>query len=104
MNLEDDLRRTLRRESPAPGFAARVLERIDRAEVAPPVREHPGRTWRAVAASLTLTALLGGWGAHAVYERREGERAREQVLLALRLAGQKVRYAQGEVRTIGSSE
>ena len=102
MNLEDDLRRTLRRESPAPGFASRVLRRIERDEA--PRRSRT--TWRNVAASLTLTAVLGGWAAHSVHERRqaEGERAREQVLLALRIAGEKVRYAQHEVRAIGSAD
>ena len=47
---------------------------------------------------------LGGWAAHTIHERREGERAREQVLLALKIAGEKVRYAQQEVRQIGVSE
>lgn len=97
MNLEDDLRRALRRESPAPGFASRVLRRIERGE-APKRRQW----WRAVAASLTLTAVLGGWGAHEIHQRRAGEQAKEQVLLALRIAGEKVRYAQTEVRTIGN--
>jgi hypothetical protein len=102
MNLEDDLRRALRRESPAPGFASRVLERIDREST--PKAAQPRVWWRAVAASLTLTAILGGWAAHEIHERREGERAKEQVLLALRIAGEKVRYAQSEVRTIGSHD
>jgi hypothetical protein len=93
MSLEQDLRHALRRKSPAPGFASRVLQRIER-ERAP---KRP-RWWRAVAASLTLTALLGGWAAHTIHERREGEHAREQVI-----AGAKVRYAQQEVRTIGSN-
>jgi hypothetical protein len=101
MNLEDGLRRALRRESPAPGFASRVMQRIERAE-------RPARRpwWRAVAASLTLTALVGGGIAYEGHQRRvrEGEQAREQVLLALRIAGEKVRYAQNEVRTIGSNE
>ena len=98
MNLEHDLRRVLRRESPAPGFAERVLQRIERDAA-------PKRKWmRAVAASLTLTALLGGWGAREIHHRREGERAKEQVLLALRIAGEKVRYAQHEVRGIGSHD
>ncbi len=99
MSLEQDLRHALRRESPAPGFASRVLQRIENEQA--PKRN---RWWRAVAASVTLTALLGGWGAHTIHERREGERAREQVLLALKIAGEKVRYAQQEVRTIGSNE
>lgn len=99
MSLENDLRHALRRESPPAGFASRVLQRIE--------HEHTprrNRWWRAVAASVTLTALLGGWAAHTVHERRQGEHAREQVLLALKIAGEKVRYAQQEVRTIGTKE
>lgn len=96
MNLENDLKRALRRESPPAGFSSRVLERIARDEA--PKR----KWWRAVAASLTLTAILGAWGAREMHQRREGERAKEQVLLALRIAGEKVRYAQDEVRHIGS--
>lgn len=100
MNLESDLRSALRRESPPEGFASRVLRRV--AEDEARKRRHPW--WRAVAASLTLTAILGAWGAHEIHQRREGERAREQVLLALRIAGEKVRIAQSEVRTIGSHD
>ena len=103
MNLENDLKRALRRESPAPGFASRVMQRIDNDAAS----RKPQRWWRAVAASLTLTAVLGAWGAHEVHERRvraEGERARDQVLLALHIAGSKVRYAQSQVRDIGSKE
>ena len=101
MNLEDDLRRALRRESPAPGFASRVMQRIER-DSAPKRRPW----WRAVAASLTLTALVGGGLAYQDHQRRvrEGEEAKEQVLLALRIAGEKVRYAQTEVRAIGSND
>lgn len=93
--LENDLSRALRRGSPAPGFADRVLTRIERE------RRGTARWWRAVAASLTLTAILGGWGAHEYAQYREAERARDQVLIALRIAGSKVRYAQEEVRSIG---
>ena len=101
MNLEDDLRRAMRRESPAPGFASRVLQRIEREQA--PKRNH---WWRAAAASLTLTALIGGGIAYEDHQQqvREGERAKEQVLLALRIAGEKVRYAQTEARTIGSND
>ena len=100
MNLEDDLRRALRRESPAPGFASRVMQRIERD--AKPHRQW----WRAVAASVTLTALVGAGAAYQDHQRRirEGEQAKEQVMLALRIAGEKVRYAQTEVRSIGTHD
>ena len=101
MNLEDDLKHALRRESPPPGFASRVMQRIEQ-------RESPKRRqwWRAVAASLTLTALVGGGFAYQGHQRRvrEGEHAKELVLRALHIAGEKVRYAQHEVRTIGSND
>ncbi|HEX2122041.1 MAG TPA: hypothetical protein VHL59_10405 [Thermoanaerobaculia bacterium] len=104
MNLENDpstalrtsLKRALRREAPPAGFAGRVMERIER-----PPRTRPV-WWRAAAASLTLAAVLGGYVTHRVVEQRRGERAREEVLRALSIAGEKVRYAQQEVRDIGS--
>lgn len=100
MNLEDDLRRVLHRQSPPPGFAARVMERIEREERAER-RRRPG--WlRAVAASVIFTAVAGGWTAHTIHQRREGERAKEQLVQAMRIAGEKVHYAQQEVRAIGS--
>ncbi len=109
MNLENDLKRALRRQSPAPGFAGRVMQRI---ESAPPeelrgteaLRGTPRRWWRAAAASVMLAALLGGYATHRVVEHRRGERAKEQVLTAMRIAGEKVRYAQQEVRGIGTAE
>ncbi|HEX7809000.1 MAG TPA: hypothetical protein VF608_09750 [Thermoanaerobaculia bacterium] len=112
MNLEDDLKRALHRESPAPGFAQRVLSRIERDEhrierndTGTARDSHRRRPvwWRAIAASLTLT-VLGGWAAHSIHERREGERAKEQLILAMRIAGEKVHYAQQEVREIGSTQ
>ena len=102
MNFERDLERALRREAPAPGLADRVLARVEREEAA--VRRAWPRGWRAMAASLLLTAAVGGWVAREAAERRrvEGERAREQVLLALRITGEKVRQAQSEVRNIAN--
>ena len=97
MNLENDLRRALRRQAPPPGLAARVLERIERGE-----RRPRPAWWRAAAASVALAALLGGYATHRVVEQRRGERAREEVLRALSIASEKVNYARREVREIGS--
>lgn len=103
MTLENDLRRTLARESPAPGFAQRVMQRIGQ-EGRPPSRISPARRWRSfAAASLTILLLGGGWAAHEIRERRQGREAREQVLLAMRITGEKIRYAREEVHSIGSA-
>lgn len=99
MSLETELKNALRRVPVPEGFADRVLARVSRPE-RPAAISSP---WRAIAATLLLAMVLGGWGAREVVERRrEGERARKQVLLALRIAGTKVARAQREVREIGS--
>lgn len=94
MDLEYELKKALRRTAPEPGLAGRVLARIDAAEQ----RTSHWRGWRAAAAAAVLMAIVGGWSAHEAVERRRGEAAKEQVMLALRIAGEKVRVAQDEVR------
>jgi hypothetical protein len=96
MNLENDLKRALHRESPPAGFAGRVMQRIER-------DQRPTRPiwWRAAAASVILAAALGGYRIHEIRQER-GERAKEQVLRAMSIASEKVRYAQQQVRDIGS--
>ena len=103
MNIENELRTALRRESPAPGFAQRVAARIERedkrADATPQAWPSDRHGWRRVAAAITMTAVLGGsWAGHAISERRRAERARSEVLLALHIASVKMRYAQQEVR------
>src|SRR6185369_16212314 len=73
MNFEDELKLALRRKEPPPGFRQRVLAATRR----------PRHAYRSLAAAALLTLLLGGTTAHFIEERREGERAKEQVLLAL---------------------
>ncbi len=100
MSLENDLRQALRRVPAPEGFAERVLARVGRPGFSPAAGLKSGLPrWRAaVAATLLLGAILGGWGVHETRQRREGERAREQVLLALRIAGTQVARAQHEAR------
>lgn len=97
MDIESDLKRALRRESPPEGFSSRVMSRL----AAEPRAGRRVPWWRAAAAGLVLTAIAGGWVAHEE-RQREGERARDEVLLALRIAGSKVRTAQEHVREIGT--
>ena len=102
MDLEQQLKLTLKRESPTAGFANRVVEQATRGPRAEERGQWGGGARRAIAAGLMLTAILGGLTAHSIIERREGERARDEVMLAMRIAGAKIRYAQQQVQHVGS--
>jgi len=95
---DDDLRDALRREMPPAGFAERVLARSRQVDIRH--RRWP-LDWRWPAAAAAVVALAAG---SAVYERQvrrvEGERAKEDVLLALRVTGGKLRSAHAQLREI----
>ena len=90
MDIERELKSALGRKSPDAGFADRVMARIESRETV----RHP---WRAVAAASLLTVILSGWTAREIIERRQGEEAREKVLLALRITSAKLQEAQSHV-------
>ncbi len=114
MELENDLKRLLRPERPPAGFAARVMQRVEQEQEAakrPPSAHAPWR--RAVAAAVLLTLGGGAWITHYEIERRqqqriadlarlEGERAKAEVLLALRITSSKVHAAREHVRELGT--
>jgi hypothetical protein len=87
MNLDEELQHALRRKEPPPGFRDRVLRQ---AESSSCVRQ-PLRLSRRIAAAALLTLVIGGTTARYVEQRREGERAKEQVLQALRITSQTLR-------------
>jgi len=89
VNIESELSHLLRRTEPPPGFAERVLTRIE-VERRRPRRRGP----RALAAAALIAIALGGWGLHVTL------RARDEVLTAMRIASQKVAHAQHEVRGV----
>ena len=115
--LDDELRRVLRREDPPAGFAERVMERVNEKQPACPERVErverarlapAARPWvmRWAAAAVLVAALGGGYQYRAVQkardERARGEAAKEQVMQALRLAGAKLQLVQATVKEIGS--
>ena len=104
-DLEQELRETLRRREAPMGFEERVLRRIEQ-EGARRAPESGGwwRTFRFPALQLAMAALLlillaGGslWQYRRQAEIAKGEEARKQVLLALRITGQKLEYARSKV-------
>ncbi len=98
--LEEQLRDALRRQDPPRGFAARIEERIAHRRSFW-VSLWPQMRW-AVAVLLVVAVLGGAALIQRQRERRraEGEAARRQVLLALHIAGSKVRLAQTMVQQI----
>jgi hypothetical protein len=101
--LEAALRRTLRREEAPAGFAERVLAEAARRErtaaITAPTRVPralPGLRF-AIAAMLLLGVTLGIQQHERRQEQARGEAARQQVLLALRITGNRLHRAQMHV-------
>jgi hypothetical protein len=107
-NLENELRAAFRREAAPPGFAERVLARVN-----PEPRPRPG-WWRApavrwaLAAALLVAFVAGGLVAYQSWRRARGERAREQVILALQITGSQLHAVRAQIarmdRTQGESQ
>lgn len=93
MNEFDDLlKSTLRRREPPPGFADRVLSRLP--ESAPTRR--PVAYWPrllALAASLVVVTV----GSVEAYRYQQGQRAKQQLLLALEITAEKLDVARNKV-------
>ncbi len=99
--LDDALRNAMRREDPGPDFTARVLARA---------AEQPARRgwWAALttggmrwaAAGALACVLVVGGALESIHERRveaEGQAAKQQLMLALRIAGGKLNLAREKV-------
>lgn len=88
--LEQELKQALDRKEPSPGFAERVRRRTRgdgfRAALWP-------QRWLAAAAAVVVLA-----GAGLSYRQYQGNLARQQVMLAFRIAGAKVNYIQAQVK------
>jgi hypothetical protein len=109
-NLEQELKQALRRVEPSSGFAERVLERtkapapadVSWWESLMVVLRPPRVQW--VALSLVLSVMIPAAGVYRNQERQaraEGERARQQLMLAVRVAGSKVHRVQQRVLEMG---
>jgi hypothetical protein len=99
MSFDDELRSALRREEPSVDFAERVVARI--AAGRRPVLWLPRFRWAAAA----MAACLGIVAAGLEYRRQqhvraEGEAAKARVMLALRIAGNKVHMAQKKIQEL----
>jgi len=89
--FERDLRESLRQREPPPGFAEKVLARTRESEA-----RRPLWTWLAAAAAVAAVVLMVVGGSIVQEQRRQAEnqRAKEQLMAALRITGTKLRDVQ----------
>jgi hypothetical protein len=107
--LDDELRNALRREDPGEDFTKRVLERAaalpakrNWRERLPAVFGPAGNRWAAGALAASLLIGVGGVEYRRQQRMRaEGEAAKAQLIVALRIAGSKLRLAQAKVLQVG---
>lgn len=104
--LDDELKRALERREPPDGFTRRVLERAGAGAKRGGARRGLGWLWlpqfRWAAAAVAGLLIAASAVEYQRYRRAqaEGERAREQVMLALQIASSKLNGALGEVRQV----
>lgn len=123
-HFDEELRRALRREEPSPDFTDRVMARIAELQKREKPREktdwlrrlaeffQPPRMKWAMAGAMAVVLVIAGFGVHyrRENERRrlaeiaEGERAKEQVMLAMRIASAKLNVAQKKVHETANHE
>ncbi|HTS65688.1 MAG TPA: hypothetical protein VMH28_26880 [Candidatus Acidoferrales bacterium] len=87
--LDEELKQALARKEPGADFDARVRRKL--------VRTTP--RWLAAAAAVIVIA-----GGGALYRRHQGEQAKEQVMLAVRLTGAKLNRVQVHVQALGERQ
>lgn len=93
--FERELKESMKRREPPPGFAERVLAHTF-------ATEKPGFSgWRWVAVAAMVLLMVGGI-AFVREQRRlaENERAKQQLMVALRITGSKLRSVQEKLSVI----
>lgn len=106
-DFEQELQRALERRPAPPTLKRRVMDERARRmrqgmRVLPPMH-----SWMRIAASLLVIAILAGtaeWGIQRQQERRRGEEARRQVMIALRITGRELNQVRTRLATHGTGE
>ena len=116
--IDEELKLALRREEPSPDLIDRVMSRVAELQKRGKLVEgagwlrrlaeffQPPRMKWATAGAMAVLLVIVGFGVYLRRERErgrlaeiaEGERAKEQVMLAMRIASAKLNVAQKKVR------
>ncbi len=87
-DFERELKQALERRPAPPSLKRKIMQR--RRQQSEARRHGYWLVWQRAAAGLLVAAMLGGameWRIHKAEERRKGEEARRQVMIALRITG-----------------
>jgi UDP-N-acetylmuramyl pentapeptide synthase len=93
--LDDELKNALQREEPPPGFAGRVLARVE--------ARQSRRPWWAAAIAAAVLLAAGVEFEHQRRLRAEGEQAKERVMLALQITGSKLQVIKEKINALDST-
>ncbi len=110
--VESELRDAYARRQPVPGFTERVMERVrvNGDHASEPIRKRPERhplAWRWAVAGAMAASLAVGVYIQQDRNRQAGiedERAAEELMLSLQLAGQKINRARDVALRHGAGE
>jgi hypothetical protein len=94
MRLEDELKLALRREDPPRDFTERVLAGVGTGRSA--------RRWWPAAIAATVLLTAGVQFEHQRHVRAEGERAKQQVMLALQITSRKLQFIKEKIHVTDS--
>ena len=110
--LDDALRNALRREEAPEGFALKVLARAEQQNSAAQEAQRtswlsmfsqPLVRWAALAVVSICLVIGGAHYRNVQRQRAEGEAAKQQLMLALRIAGSKLQLAKEKVNELNTS-
>jgi hypothetical protein len=122
--FDEELKLALRREEPSPDFTDRVMARVAELQKREKQGEEAGWLRRlaeffqptqmkwAMAGAMAILLVIAGFGVHhrreserkRLAEIAEGERAKEQVMLAMRIVSAKLKVAQKKVNEAAGHE
>jgi hypothetical protein len=110
--IEEQLKNALRRQDAPPDFIEHVLARVAAQHPIPQFRSDPWWSifsqplvrWAAITATAT-SLVIGGIHYRSVRsERAKGQAAKQQLMLALRIAGSKLQLAKAKVNEINATQ
>ena len=104
-DFEKELRQALERRPAPPSLKRRIMERRGLLLI----ERRTGRwlVWQRVAAGLLVAAMVGGavqWKLRRDEERRQGEEARRQVMIALRITGRALNEVNAQLNRTRSGD